>query len=180
MTGHDAGHRALEAQLHALLARRLPQLLAVMGEQLLVGGDDVPAGAHRGQQVLARRLEAADQLDDQVRALEDLVERAPRLRVSTPDSSGRSPVIRSIRSACAGSSSANAGADRAVAEQPDAERLARGPPAHRRDVPAHQVGVGLAAHDEARVAVAAEDHRRARHAVVVVGHRVAVGAGGRA
>ncbi len=32
----------------------------------------------------------------------------PRLRVSTPDSSGRNPVMRAIRSACRGSRSANA------------------------------------------------------------------------
>ena len=69
---HDAGHRALEAQLHAVLARARPQLLAVLGEQLLVGRHDVLAGAHRAQHVLARRLDPADQLDDQVRALEDL------------------------------------------------------------------------------------------------------------
>ena len=34
---HDAGDRGLEAQLHAVLARGLEQLLAVLGEQLLVG-----------------------------------------------------------------------------------------------------------------------------------------------
>ena len=77
---HDAGDRALEAQLHAVLARARPQLLAVLGEQLLVGRDDVLAGAHRPQHVLARRLDAADQLDDQVRAVEDLVEVAARAR----------------------------------------------------------------------------------------------------
>ena len=76
----DAGHGALEAQLHAVLARGRPQLLAVRGQQLLVGGDDVPAGAHRAQHVLARGLEAADQLDDQLRALEDLLEVAARAR----------------------------------------------------------------------------------------------------
>ena len=39
--GHDAGDRGLEAQLHAVLAGGLEQLLAVLGEQLLVGGHDV-------------------------------------------------------------------------------------------------------------------------------------------
>ena len=75
---HDAGDRGLEAQLHAVLARARPQLLAVLGEQLLVGGDDVLAGPHRAQHVVARRLDAADQLDDQVGAGEDLVEVAAR------------------------------------------------------------------------------------------------------
>ena len=73
---HDARHGALEAQLHPVLARRRPQLLAVLGEQLLVGRHDVLARPHRPQHVVARRLEAAHQLDDQVRALEDLVERS--------------------------------------------------------------------------------------------------------
>ena len=45
------------------------------------------------------------------------------------------------------------------------------------DIAAHQILVALAAHDHAGVPVPAEDHRRARHAVVVVGHRIAVGAG---
>ena len=45
------------------------------------------------------------------------------------------------------------------------------------DIARGQIVVGLAPHDDARLAVAAEDDRRARHAVVVVGHRVAVGAG---
>ena len=46
-------------------------------------------------------------------------------------------------------------------------------------VPVEEVVVGLAAHDDAGVAVRAEDDRRARLAVVVVGHRVAVAAGRR-
>ena len=71
---HDAGHRALEAQLHAVLARDRPQLLPVLGEQLLVGRHDVLARAHRPQHVLARRLDAADQLDHEVGALEDRLE----------------------------------------------------------------------------------------------------------
>ena len=51
---HDAGDRGLEAQLHAVLARGRPQLLAVLAEQLLVGGDDVLAGAHRAQRRSSR------------------------------------------------------------------------------------------------------------------------------
>ena len=41
---HHAGHRALEAQLHPAAAGGVEDLLAVLGEQLLVGGDDVAAG----------------------------------------------------------------------------------------------------------------------------------------
>ncbi len=75
---HHAGDRRLEAQPHAVLARGLEQLLAVLGEQLLVGRDDVLAGAHRREQVLARRLDPADQLDEQVGVREDLLEVAAR------------------------------------------------------------------------------------------------------
>src|SRR5579864_7888954 len=42
-----------------------------------------------------------------------------------------------------------------------------------------QVGVSLAPDDDAGIASPAEDDRRARHPVVVVRHRVTVGAGGR-
>src|ERR1700742_1847665 len=96
----------------------------------------------------------------------------PRLRVITPDSSGRSPVIRSIRSAWAGSSDANA------------EPTVPWPSTPTRnvglsDVTGRQVVVGLAPHGHPGGALAAEDHRRPRHAVVVVGQRVAIGAGHR-
>ena len=40
---HDAGDGRLEAQLHPVLARARPQLLAVAAQQLLVRRDDVPA-----------------------------------------------------------------------------------------------------------------------------------------
>ena len=41
------GDRGLEAQLDAGLARGLEELVAVLGEQLLVRGDDRLAGAQR-------------------------------------------------------------------------------------------------------------------------------------
>ena len=43
-TGTTPATARLEAQLHAALAGGVEQLLAVLREQLLVGGDDVPAG----------------------------------------------------------------------------------------------------------------------------------------
>ncbi len=70
----DACHGSLEAQLHPARTRRIEQLLAVLGEQLLVGRDDMLAGLQRSEHVFARRLDPADQLDDQVRGLEDLGE----------------------------------------------------------------------------------------------------------
>ncbi len=104
---HDAGDGGLEAQLHLLLAGDRPQLLAVLGEQLLVGGDDVLAGAHRADHVVARRLDPADQLGDQVGAGEDLLEVASGARQHAGDL-GPSPVTCAICSARWGSSSAKA------------------------------------------------------------------------
>ena len=129
---HDARHRALEAQLHAVLARRRPQLLAVVGEQLLVGRDDVLARPHRPQHVLARRLEPAHQLDDQVRALEDLLERRRASASARPTSSGRAPVIALDRVGALGQQRLERRADRAVAEQADPKRPGQpGPPVSR-------------------------------------------------
>ena len=176
MTGHDAGHRALEAQLHALLARGLPQLLAVLGEQLLVGGDDVLAGRASPRSRYSR-AGSIPPISSTIRSepVQDLVERAAaagqharELGAQAGDRarSGRlrgAAARRTRRRPCRGPSS------------PTRKRAAQSPSL---DVPAHEVLVGLAAHDHARLAVAAEDHRRARDAVVVVGHRVAVGAGG--
>ena len=72
----DARHRALEAQLDAIDPRGLPQLLAVLREQLLVRGHDVLAGLQRAEHVFARGVDPADQLDDQIGLGEDVVERA--------------------------------------------------------------------------------------------------------
>ena len=52
-------------------------------------------------------------------------------------------------------------------------------PTRSNHVAREQVVPGLAPHDRARVALAREDHRDPAGAVVVVGHRVAVGAGRR-
>jgi len=100
----------------------------VLGEQLLVGGDDVAPGAHRAQQVFPRRIDPADQLDDQVRGLEDLLERAR----------GRGQHTAQLRSQ-AGDALDPVGvareqllerrADGAAAEQPDPEQPIPG--AHR-------------------------------------------------
>ncbi len=118
--GHHARDRRLEAQLHAGLAGAREQLVAVLGEQLLVGGDDVPPGAHRLEHVAAGRLDPADQLDDQVRASR-ISSKSPLERVSTPATSGRRPVIRSIRLGVLGDQLGEGGADRAAPEQADAE-----------------------------------------------------------
>ena len=89
--GHDAGHGRLEAQLDAVLAGARPQLLAVLAEQLLVGGDDVAPGGHRAQDVVARGLEAAHDLDDEVGALEDVLELAAAAREHAAELAGAGP-----------------------------------------------------------------------------------------
>ena len=50
------------------------QLVAVLGDELLVRGDHVLARLQRAEHVVARRVGAADQLDDDLRVGEDLVE----------------------------------------------------------------------------------------------------------
>src|SRR5437588_9255955 len=94
----------------------------------------------------------------------------PSRRVSTPEIDGLSPVSTSIRSAYSGSSCANA-----APTVPCPSRPTRKLPSA--DVTGAQVLVALTANHQAGIAVAAEDHRGASHAVVVVGQRIAVGTG---
>ena len=143
-------------------------LLAVLGEQLLVRGHDVAAGVERAQHVVARGVDAAHQLDDQVAALEDVVEVAA---AAGQDAGDLGPAADLGLDAPARSSSSSGKAGPTV---PWPSRPMRNGSA----VTQRQIFVGLAADDDARVAVPAEDHRRARHGVVVVRHRVRVGAGG--
>ena len=51
----DAGDRRLEAELDPGVAGGVEQLVAVLGDELLVGGDHVAAGAERTKHVVARR-----------------------------------------------------------------------------------------------------------------------------
>src|SRR3954449_12434153 len=97
--------------------------------------------------------------------------KSPRERVRTPDSSGRMPVACSTASARSCSSATNAAPTVPWPKRPTLKVAS--------DISVEEVLVGLAAHDHAGLAVLAEDHRRARDAVVVVGHREAVGAGDR-
>src|SRR3954452_5724383 len=94
--------------------------------------------------------------------------KSPRERVSTPETSGRRPVIAATWSARSASSAAKA--DPTV-PWPSSPTL--------NDVSPMQVLEGLAPHHEPGAPAGAEDDRRARDAVVVVGHRVGVGAGDR-
>ena len=74
ITGTAPGHRRLEPKLDAGLAGRVEELVAVLRHQLLVRRHHVLAGLERAQHVIARRVRAPDQLDDDVGAGQDLVE----------------------------------------------------------------------------------------------------------
>jgi hypothetical protein len=69
-----AGDRGLEAKLRASLSRRRDELGTVLGDQLLIGGDDVAALPQRAVDVLACGVDTSHQLDDDVAGGEDLLE----------------------------------------------------------------------------------------------------------
>src|SRR4051812_38615477 len=97
---------------------------------------------------------------------ERICSKSPSERFRTPVRSGRRPVAAATASARSASSSANA--------LPTVPRPSR-PIRTGSLIPCGQVLVGLAPDDDARVASAAEDHRRPRDGVVIVRHRVTVG-----
>ena len=75
---HDAGHRGLEAQLHAVPRAPPSHSSSPCWESscLLAVTTCLPA-PHRPQHVVARRLDAADQLDDQVATLARMSSKSP-------------------------------------------------------------------------------------------------------
>src|SRR6188472_598467 len=97
-----------------------------------------------------------------------IASKSPSSRVRTPETSGRRPVAASTASARAAIIAAKA---------PPTVPRPSSPMRTGSGIAARQVLVGLAAHDDAGLALVAEEDRRARHAVVVARHRVAVGAG---
>src|SRR5436190_10205719 len=106
--------------------------------------------------------------------------KCPRVRVSTPLMTGRRPLKRSISPARSSSSRVKAEPTVPCPSSPTRKGVvtALEPCACAlADIARGQVLEALAPDDHAGVPLAAKDHRRARHAVVVVGHRVAVGAG---
>ena len=127
---HHADHRddardgGLVAQLRRAGARRGEQLVAVLREQLLVGGHQGLARLQRAQRVLPRGLDAADQLDDRVGGLEDLVERSARAR-QHPRDLGPAAGGRGDRVGALGEQRVERRPHRAVTEQADAERRGR-------------------------------------------------------
>ena len=102
--------------------------------------------------------------------------RLPRPDPLPPGGADRAQARRPPGRAGAGS---RPGARAAPDRQRDSGRPAQYRLNSRSDVAGREVRERLATHHEPRVPVAAEHHRRARLAVVVVGHREAVGAAGR-
>ena len=180
----------LVVQLRADLLGDREQLGAVGREQRLVGGDDVGAGVHRELEVLAGRLEAADQLDDDVGAedqrlgvgreqmLRD-VGGALRLQVAHRDAHQLEPGADAAGELVAvlEQQGRHLGAHGPGAEDGDAEVAVFDHRAVHSHVAAQQVFLGLAAHDDARLAVAHGDDRGTAEVVVVARERPAVGAG---
>src|SRR5436309_909247 len=113
--------------------------------------------------------------------------KSPWVRVSSPLRTGRRPLKRSISSALCSNSTTNA--DPTVpcpsrptrkSPLPGSRALARAPPGALRalaDIARGQVLEALSPHHLAGVAFAGEDDRRARRAIVVVGHRISVRSG---
>ena len=144
----------------------------------------MPAGAHRAQHVVARRFDAADQLDDQIGALEDLLEVAARLRVSTPRDLGPRPVERSIVVGALARAARRRPRRRCRARAGRSQARQAGLPIGGTDRRAGPVDIAASGRrrSRARTTTRASPSRQkitggARDAVVVVGHRVAVGAG---
>src|SRR5271163_111364 len=105
----------------------------------------------------------------------------PRVRVSTPQITGLRPLKRAISSALSSSSAEKAEPTVPWPSRPTLKSAAGPSPSAdirsgplRAEIPRDEVLEALAPDHHARVALGAEDHRRARHAVVVVGHRVTV------
>src|ERR1700761_3483644 len=112
--------------------------------------------------------------------------KSPSLRVRTPASCGRRPVAASTASARASSNSAKAAPTLPRPSRPMRTGFGPSPTSTASpvatatsDIAGGEVVEGLAADDDAGLAARAEDHRRGGDAVVVGGHRVAVGAGRR-
>ena len=112
---HGARHGRLEAQPHVVLARRLEQLLAVLGEQLLVRADHVPAGAHRRAAGTRAPVRCRRSPRRAGRSRRGSARSRRASASSTPQITGRRPLKRSISSARSSSSSRERRADRAVA-----------------------------------------------------------------
>jgi hypothetical protein len=121
--GHDAGDRCLVAKLCATPAGGGQQLVAVLAQKLLVGGDDSLARAERGERVLPSGLDPADQLDDRVGAGKDLIEAPLRTRQHARDF-GPSPNRGLDRVRALGQELREGRPDRPVTEQADSKGLA--------------------------------------------------------
>ena len=95
----------------------------MLGDELLVGGDDVALRLERREHVLSRRVDPAHQLDDDLGFLEDLAE-VPLRAPQDADDLGPAPGGRLDLVRLRGDQVAEGAADRAAPKQADANRLA--------------------------------------------------------
>ena len=128
------GHRRLEPKLDACLTGRVEELVAVLRHELLVRRDHVLAGLERPQHVVARRVGAPDQLDDDVGPGQDLVE-VPLGSAQDPADLGAAPGDLRHRVGPLGHEVRERAPDRAPAQEADSRRLRHrgspGPPRSR-------------------------------------------------
>ena len=95
----------------------------MLGDQLLVGGHQMAAGSERPPGVVERGIDAADQLDDDLRVRADLVEVALAARQDADDL--RPPAAGGLdRAGPLADELGESAADRPGAQQPDPQRLA--------------------------------------------------------
>jgi hypothetical protein len=94
----------------------------VLGDELLVGGDDVAARAQRSQHVVTGGVRAADQLDDDLRIREDPLVIA-LATTQHPRDPRPPPGCRLDRLGPALDQLREGGADRPVAEEADGNSL---------------------------------------------------------
>ena len=110
---HHAGHRRLEAKLHARVAGGVEELVPVLGDQLLVRGHHVAPGPQRSQ----ARSRAPGRCRRSARrrspSRPGCGRSRPRVRRSTPTISGRRPEDAAIASARFDDQVAEGRADRA-------------------------------------------------------------------
>ena len=122
---HDRDHPGdggLEAQLDPGLARGREQLLAVLGEQLLVGGDHRAAGRAAPSSTYSR-AGSVPPISSTIRSERSRISaKSPSLRVSTPADLGPPPGRGLDRVGALGEQVGEGPADRAPAQQPDADR----------------------------------------------------------
>ena len=147
----DAGDRGLEAKLDTAGAGRLEQLVAVLGDQLLVRGDDVLARLERPQRRTRERGRFRRSARRRCPSSRGSARSRPRIGAGPRRPRGLPAAVAQSHRRCSPTSSAKAPPTVPRPSTPDARD------SRRSDIARKQVVVGLAANDEPGFAVLAED-----------------------